>query len=154
MLLCQEKCQDIRYVPRKPPSVYHHPSVNSKDLPAQYRKKRKLPQHPSSSRRIHPVTPTSIQRFITEVDRDLKEIEKQISQVNHVKDQSIWKKDGDPRIADLSDARDTSPMAKLRRGLSQRSLAIQFNRWELATSNLQDIRDREASQPSISGASS
>ena len=130
---------------RKPPSIYHQSSVNSKDLPAQYRKKRKLLQHPSSSRRI------SIQRFITEVDRDLKEIEKQISQVNNVKDQSIWIKEGDSRIADLYDTRDTSPMTKLRRGLSQRSLAIQFNRWELATYKTSEI-ERRASRPSVEPA--
>ena len=61
---------------------------------------------------------TSIQRFITEVDEDLKGIENQILQVSHVKDQPIREKDSDSRIVDLQRGRDNSSIAKFRRGLS------------------------------------
>ena len=92
------------------------------------------------------MAPTSIQRLITEVNEDLKGIEKQILQVNYVKDEPVGGKDIDSRIVDLQRGRANSSIAKFRRGLSQRSLAIQFNEWELATYKTSEIRKR-ASRP-------
>lgn len=90
------------------------------------------------------MAPTAIQRFITEVDEDLEEIENQISQVNHVTDWSMQNEDDDPRVTDLpaAECRDYSSMATFRRGLSQRSLAIQFNKWELVTYEMSEIGRR------------
>lgn len=72
------------------------------------------------------MAPTVIQRFITEVDKDLKEIENQILQVNHIIDWSMQNEDDDLRVTDLPAAeyRDYLSIATFRRGLSQRSLAI------------------------------
>lgn len=103
-----------------PLSFMYHSPFNSKDPPAQYQEKRNPPQHSSSPRRTCPVAPTPIQRFVAEVDGNLEEIENQVSQVYYVRDQPIWEKDDDPRVADLQSTRcrDKSSVAKFRRGLS------------------------------------
>ena len=93
------------------------------------------------------MAPTSIQRFITEVDEGLKGIEYEILQVNRIKDQSIPEKDSDLRIFDLQRGRINSSIAIFRRRLSQWSLAIQFDRWELATYETSEV-GRRASRPS------
>ena len=62
---------------------------------------------PARVERVH-------QRSIAAVDRNLEEIENQVSQAYYVRDQPIWEKDDDPRIADLqrTRCRDKSSVAK------------------------------------------
>ncbi len=80
----------------------------------------------------YPNTPSPIQYFIAEVDRKLGKIEGQLSQVYYVRDRPIRIEENDQRIIDLHIAgcRNISPIARLRRGLSQRSLATEFDKWE------------------------
>lgn len=100
----------------------------------------------------HPITPSPIQCFIAEIDRKLGKIEGQLSQLYHVRDRPVRTEDNDPRISDLNIAgsRNISPIARLRRGLSQRSLATEFDKWEQAsygTSTVKKQASRSALEP-------
>ena len=134
---------------RTPSSVPYRSPFNSKHPSAHYPEKRNL-QHSSSPHGTRPVAPSPIQRFVAEVDGKLEKIETQLSQVYHVRDQPVWKKDDDPRVVDLQIAgcRNVSSMARFRRGLSQRSLTIEFDKWEQATYKKSGIKKR-ASRSSI-----
>lgn len=117
-------------------SVSHRSPLKSKDPSAHYPDQRNPPQSPSSPHRFFPVAPSPIETFIAQVDEDLEKIEKYLAQVycEAIKDKKIWIKDDDPRAVDLAAAyRNPSPMAKFRRGLSQRSLATEFDKWEQTT---------------------
>ena len=94
-----------------------------------------VPHRDSPSQPIsHPkVTPNSIQNFIAIVEGELEEIEKYLSDLYHVTEQPVWERE-DPRVDDVNTgSRYISSMARLRRGLRQRSLAFEFEKWEQAT---------------------
>ena len=101
------------------------PPVNSKDPPAP----------PEQSPNPHIIHSSPIQGFIAEIDRKVEKIEGQLSQVYHIRDRPIWTEENDLRFIDLQSAsrRNTPSIARLRRGLSQRSLVIESDTWEQAT---------------------
>ena len=91
------------------------------------------PPQPISCPKVCPVAPDPLQSFIAIVEGKLEEIEKCLSDLYHVTEQPVWERE-DPRIDDMNTgSRYMSSMARLRRGLRQRSLAIEFEKWEQAT---------------------
>ena len=119
-------------------------SFNGEDPSASSSDQRTSPQ-PS------PVAPSSIENFVTGLNKDLESIEKLLSQVSHeaVTCEPTWMND-DPRVVDLqiADGRQSSPTIKLRRGLSQRSLTIEFDDWEKNAYETSKVKER-ASNPSV-----
>ncbi|KAL8668516.1 MAG: hypothetical protein Q9168_006856 [Polycauliona sp. 1 TL-2023] len=113
------------------------------------------PSAPSPDQRTppqpSPVAPSLIEDFVAGLDKDLERIEKLLSQVSHkaVTCEPTWMND-DPRVVDLQIAggRQSSPTTKLRRGLSQRSLASEFDDWEKNTYGTSKVKER-ASNPLV-----
>ena len=127
-----------------PSSSVSYRSPPSSEDPSPYYADQRTPSRPSPN--PHRVFPISIEGFVAEVNRDLETIEKSLSQVSQesVRDKPTWMTD-DPRVVDLQiagDHRHLSSIAKFRRGLSQRSLAIEFDEWEQTTYRTSRIKER------------
>ena len=106
--------------------------LNYKHPPAHQLKRHKSHQSPYSS---HPIALSPIRRFIADVNREINDIGEQLSQVYHFRDQLVRNMNNDPPFADLqqSGSRKDFLMAIFVKGLSQRSLATEFDKWEQAT---------------------
>ena len=98
-----------------------------------------------------PLLPNSIKNIVTRLIKTLKKTEKFLSQASHeaVRNDPPWVTD-DPRITDIEIAGGKKKPAntKFRRGLSQRSLAMEYDDWERSISGTSRLRDR-AANPSI-----
>ncbi len=106
----------------------------------------RIPPTPSSLfYRLPRDTPEVIEKFVSGLKKELEKIRKLLSQVCHksIIGEPVWIKD-DPRVVDLQIAgnHDTSPTLKLRRGLSQRSLAFEFDDWERTTHGTSRVIER------------
>lgn len=112
-----------------------------------------LGQHtsPHNAYPLPPAPPSSTEKFVEKLDGGLERIEKCLSKLCHkdVASEPVWRND-DPRVVDLQIAGDSKPSAntKFRRGLSQRSLAIEFDDWERKTHDASILRER-ATNPSV-----
>ena len=100
--------------------------------PAQHNSPQLSPQEHGLS----PAPLSSTEEFIANLNTRLNKIEGYIFELGHnaVKHEPEWKT-GDPRLVDLQIGGDRTqtPITKLRRGLSQRSLAVEFDDWESQT---------------------
>lgn len=144
-----------------PSSFSHHsapnsPNINS-SLPFTFNSENRLDpslgQH-TSPHHVHPLPPappSSTEKFVEKTNEGLGRIEKYLSKVCNegATSEPAWRKD-DPRIVDLQIAGDSKPSAniKFRRGLSQRSLAIEFDDWEWKTHRTSILKER-ATNPSV-----
>lgn len=110
------------------------------------------PQPPSQAQRLSPVALSPIEVFVKELEKDLEKIEKLLSEVcrNAGQNEPSWTTD-DPRIVDIRLAGErTSAQGALRRGLSQRSLAIEFSDWEeraYGTSKVKERANQSTAEP-------
>ena len=112
-----------------------------------------LGQHisPHHADPLPPARPSSTEKFIEKTNGGLERIEKCLSKIcqNGVMSEPVWRND-DPRVVDLQIAGDLKPSTntKFRRGLSQRSLAIEFADWERKTHGTSILKER-ATNPSV-----
>ena len=107
-----------------------------------------FPGQHTSPHPAHPLLsapPSSIEKFVEKTNEGLERIEKCLSQVcqKGLMFEPMWRND-DPRLIDLQMAGDSKPSAntKFRRGLSQRSLAIEFADWERKTHGTSILEER------------
>lgn len=139
-------CRDV-----SPPTANNPGPNESSALPSTG----KDPSAPSPDQRTppqpSPVAPSSIENFVVKLDTELKKIQELLSQVSYkpATCEPIWTID-DPRVVDLQIAggSQSSPTTKLRRGLSQRSLAAEFDDWERNTYGTSKVEAR-SSHPSV-----
>lgn len=110
-----------------------------------------LPDQPTPPQ-TPPIPPNPVEELVTGLNEDLDKIEKSMLNlsVDAVNQEPEWMYD-DPRLVDLQiagDGRQSSLMIKFRRGLSQRSLAIEFDDWGETTYGKSIVEER-ASNPSL-----
>ena len=88
------------------------------------------------SDRLSPVAWSPIEGFVSELNQSLKTTEKLLSQVcrTSIEGEPLWRT-GDPRVVNIQLAQRNKVTAEriLRRGLGQRSFAIEYEEWEKRT---------------------
>ena len=109
------------------------------------------PQQPYLNTPQSLLLPSSVENVLTRLIKNLEKTEEFLSQPFYkaVRDEPLWVTD-DPRITDIEVAGGSKKPAhtKFRRGLSQRSLAMEFDNWERSNSGTSRVCDR-AANPSV-----
>jgi hypothetical protein len=125
-------------------------SPNGRDLPAPSLTHRGCSPHSPQEHELNPVLSKSIEDLIQALNKESRQIKEYLSRSEQEATGKgpAWMTE-DPRVVDLQmDGSHSSPEIKFRKGLSQRSLAIEFSRWENNTYGKSRVSER-TQNPSI-----